>query len=338
MTTPTYSGTTTWLSTGVQICNRAAAKLLIIDTSNGESLPAQRLSDFLYQLNAITKETLAVPGVIPWTTARNTLFLQQGQGSPGNPYYLGSTTGFQSQAMWTSTYVSTTLTAAANTGANTITVASISGISSGDHIGIKLTSGATFWTTVNGAPLGSTVTLSSNLSGPAALGNFVYDFTSYADRPQRILQVARSNTSNIDNIIDPISLQVLNQLPNKQENGIPLQYAFSATIPNATLYIWQPYDGISGWDRLSCWCDTIIEDFDSAGADTPYFPVEWTNYLIWQLAAEMGEEFPIADTKIQRLYQTATTKLGRLLDYSSTLSGSPIQFGLEQNAWGQKRE
>ncbi len=336
---PTYSGTTTFLSTGVQICTRAAAKIYAIDTSNSETLPTQSLNDFLYQLNVLTKEAMASPGVIPWTVQLNTLFLQQAQSS----YYVGSSTGFQNLDNWTNSYCYATL---ANTYASAATSLVLSGLTSGsingtaqtinvgDNIGIKLDTGKTFWTTVSSWTSGTnTVVLNAGLPSQASSGNFIYDYTTKADRPQKILEVSRSNTSLIDNIIEPISLQVYNQLPNKNENGMPLQWHFINSIPNANLLIWQPYDGTSGWDRLSCWCETIIEDFDSAGTDNPYYPVEWTNFLIWELAAEMGEEYEIADTKLQRLQQIADRKFNNLLNYSASLSKSPIQFGMQQNAW-----
>ena len=70
----------------------------------------------------------------------------------------------------------TTLTANGSGGNTTITVASITGIASGDIIGIKLDTGLYHFTTVNGAPAGSTVTLTAALPGSgvvATSGNAV---------------------------------------------------------------------------------------------------------------------------------------------------------------------
>lgn len=72
--------------------------------------------------------------------------------------------------------VDTTLTADASSGNLTITVADIAGIASGDVIGVKLNTGLYHFTTVNGAPSGSTVTLTAALSGTgvvATSGNAV---------------------------------------------------------------------------------------------------------------------------------------------------------------------
>lgn len=320
-----YSGTTTFNVSALQICTRAAAKLKIIDTSNGEVLDTNTYNDFLLQLNLLTKETMAVPGVIPWVRAYNILFTQQGQ----TTYSLGPT----STDNWSvaSAVQTTTLLSAGNTGDGTISVNSITGFVSGQKIGIKLTSGLTFWTTINGTPSGSTITLTATLSGPAAAGNYVYAYTTVADRPQKILEMSRRNlaasTSQQDTIMDPISLQQYQILPNKLQTGTPLQWHFSNKIPNAELLIWQPYDGISGYDQLYCLCDTIIEDFVNQ-ADNAYFPVEWANYLVFKLAHEMSYEYPVSMADRQEILGVANAKLNALLDYSSELSESPVQFGL----------
>lgn len=330
-----YSGTTTFAVTGKQICTRAAAKLLVIDTSNGEVLDSQTLSDFLFQLNAIAKETMASPGVIPWTTQLNTLFLQHGQSS----YALGPATTDH----WTSSFSYATLANAYTTGDTSLVLTGLTKdidtetagtITAGDQIGIKLNSGVTHWTTVVSWTSGTnTVVITTGLAGPANAGNFVYDYTTTSDRPQDIIAIARSNTDLIDNFLTPISLDAYNQLPNKQQLGMPINTYFNSGIPNVQLYVWQAQDGTLGWDRLSCWCDMLIEDFDAAGADNPYYPIEWANYLIYQLAVEMADEYELADTKIQRLMQIADRKYGNLLNYSAQLSDSPIQFGMVQNAW-----
>ena len=61
----------------------------------------------------------------------------------------------------------TTLSANANGGATTITVASISGFTNGDYITILLDSGAIHATTIDGAPAGSTITLDDAIPGSA---------------------------------------------------------------------------------------------------------------------------------------------------------------------------
>jgi hypothetical protein len=71
------------------------------------------------------------------------------------------------------TRVDTTLSSGAASSASTVTVASASGIASGDVIGVLLDSGATHWTTVNGAPASNVITLAVALPSAAASGKAV---------------------------------------------------------------------------------------------------------------------------------------------------------------------
>lgn len=331
-----YSGTTTFAVTRDQICTRAAAKLKVIDTTNGETLDAQTLADFAFTLNLVAKEAMASPGVIPWARQINTLFLQQGQAT----YTLGNNvqSGYLSGDNWalTSSYVTTNVATTSVATTTTLPVNSIIGFVNGMIIGVKLDTGATFWTTINGVPSGTTITLANGLPSQASTNNYIYAYSTKADRPQKVLEVYRcqNNTGlqTIDTRLDPISLQVYAQLPNKLQNGIPISWHFENKIPNAELLIWQPYDGISGYDRLNCICDVLVQDFDNAG-DNPYFPIEWANYLIWKVACEMGEEFEISDSKMARLITLTNQKYNMLLDYSSELASEPLQFGLREDAW-----
>jgi len=68
----------------------------------------------------------------------------------------------------------TTVGTAAVRYALSIVLTSVSWISNGDSIGITLDDGTVHWTYSNGAPSGTTVTLGSEMPGPAAAGNVVY--------------------------------------------------------------------------------------------------------------------------------------------------------------------
>lgn len=319
-----FSGTTTFNLTAQQICTMAASKLKIVDTSAGEVLDTQTYTDFLQQLNVIVKREMSVKGVLPWVRAYNTLILQQGQ----TTYSLGPT----STDNWTLTsgLVPLTLATGAGSGAGSIQVSSIARLSNGMFIGITLTSGLKFWTTINGAPSGSMVTLTSPLPSAAASGNYVYAYTAVADRPQKILDMVRHNTSGQDVRMDPISLEEYMTLPNKTQNGTPLQWNFANKIPNAELKLWQPYDGLSGWDTLNTVCDTIIEDFVNT-TDNPYFPVEWCDYLVFQLAYQMAFTKPVSKVDRDDLKALAAEFHDDLLDYSSQLAEESLKIGLRHD-------
>jgi hypothetical protein len=56
----------------------------------------------------------------------------------------------------------------------TIDVDSITGITNGDNIGVELDDGTMHWTTVNGAPSGTVITLTAVLPSATAIDNRVY--------------------------------------------------------------------------------------------------------------------------------------------------------------------
>lgn len=64
-----------------------------------------------------------------------------------------------------------TLSADASGGNTTVTVASITGLASGDVIGVKLNTGLYHFTTINGAPSGNTVTLTAAIPGSGVVAN-----------------------------------------------------------------------------------------------------------------------------------------------------------------------
>ena len=88
------------------------------------------------------------------------LFLQEAQSS----YSLLST----GTDHYTASFTETTTSAASISGATTLTVTSITGISASDKVGVYQADGSVHWTTVNGAPSGSTVTLTATLTGAAS--------------------------------------------------------------------------------------------------------------------------------------------------------------------------
>ena len=88
------------------------------------------------------------------------------------------------------TWVHTQLASAGASGATSITVDSITGISASDNIGVELDDGTTHWTTVSGAPSGTTVVLATGLASAAAVDSHVYTYTSKTVRPLKIVQAS----------------------------------------------------------------------------------------------------------------------------------------------------
>jgi hypothetical protein len=126
----------------------------------GEAASAAQLTNVSRTLNMMIKAWQA-DGLNLFAVQRLYLFLQKLQ----KEYSLISTTSDH----FTSTFTETTTSATSSSGGSTITVTSITGISNGDNIGIQQGTDMQ-WTTVNGAPSGSTVTLTDTLDADVASG------------------------------------------------------------------------------------------------------------------------------------------------------------------------
>lgn len=220
------------------------------------------------------------PGIKMWTRRRAYVFMQKDQSS----YSLGP-----SGSHATASYVTTTTTANAAGGAGSIVVSSASGISSGDNIGVVLNSGSIQWTTVNGAPAGSTVTLAATLTGAAAAGARVFAYTTKVRRPLKILTAMLKGTDNLELPVDPgMTLEEYEVLSDKTVDGTPGRAYYEAQLTNGVLYVDRQPDDVT--KVLSIVYLTPIEDTTAAN-ETLDFPQEWFRPLMLQLAIDSAIPF-----------------------------------------------
>lgn len=174
-----------------------------------------------------------------------------------------------------SSYSKTSTTAAASSGASTLTVATITGFSNGDFIGVELDDGTRQWTTINGAPSGTTITLTATLTDDVASGNTVVAYTSKANNPYRIdgayIQNISTPTTPVDTPIRIINRMDHVDLSNKTATGRPTQIYPDYQRTSTKLYVWPVADSVDHVLGLKAW--RTIEDFDAD--DDADFPAEW---------------------------------------------------------------
>ena len=168
---------------------------LIGAIATGETPAAAEISDAKEALDMMTKAWQA-EGIGLWLNQEVTLFLEYAERS----YTLGP-----SGDHCAATSVKTEIKTAAASGAGTIDVDSITGISDGDNIGIELDDGTLQWTTVNGAPSGDTITLTAVLAGAAAVDNHVYAYTNKIPRPLEIIEARRVYADDTEVPVDIVS-------------------------------------------------------------------------------------------------------------------------------------
>ena len=205
--------------------------------SDGETLSGDMISRFGNSANLVLKEWQA-QGIHLWSYTEGTLFLTVGQ----EKYDFR-----ESSTHVANTWYETTTTAATIAGANTIPVTSASNIQDGDVIGIIQNDNNLFWTTVNGAPVGLTVTLTDAITLPTVSGAFVRNYragtsTSPELKPvSRVLNVRRKESDYEIPIIFASREDYFN-LPNKEQSGTPIQAYYSrqdlAGETSGIMYLW----------------------------------------------------------------------------------------------------
>jgi hypothetical protein len=254
--------------------------LLLAGVIDEDETPSSSLMDkSAVALNSMVKHWQGT-GLYIWVMSEATLFLQSSQ----SRYTLG--TGSTDHAA--STFTETELSADAISGATTITVDSITGIAASDQIGIQVDDGTIHWTTVSGAPSGSTVTLATGLDDTASEGALVLAYTSNIVRPLEIVSARRYNF--ISGVDTPIAIEGREEyfdLPTKTGSGTPnVLYYDRRGGANATgyLYFWQPQG--TPTDAIKFTWKRPIESFTTA-ADDADFPQEWFETLTYNLAARL---------------------------------------------------
>ena len=296
------SGTATFGRNRDQIIRAALRKISVIES--GETPDADMVTEAAEALNVMVKHWQST-GIHIWRTQEATLFPQVSQVS----YVLSSTSTDHA----TTSYTETALASAAINGATTITVDSVTGIASTYKIGIQVDDGTLHWTTVNGAPSGSVVTLTAGLNDSAALGNRVLIYQTDLVRPLKVLSARLYNfTSEIETPLTEMDRIEYQELPNKANSGSVNSFYYDrrgGATNSGLLYLWQAPSSVD--DAVKMTVARPIEDF-SAAANDPDLPVEWLRALEWGLADELADEYDVPEPKRTRIERRAAQYLGEV--------------------------
>lgn len=278
----TTSGSVNYSVTRNDIINEAAELLGIKDFE--EDLTANEISSMARSLELMIKYWHS-KDIYLWKTETVYLFFAH----EDYEYDLGPTGDHA-----TLTKVKTEISTAAASGASSIVVDSITGISNGDAIGIELDDGTLQWTTVNGAPSGSTITLTASLTDTAAIDNNVYAYTSIIGRPLTV-DTARlyRDASASYSPVQVISRQRYRNITLPTTTGKVNQVFYDPKTTNGKLKVWPAPDDVK--DYLELVCKMTIEDFDSS-TNNPDFPQEWFLPMAWNLACYTAPKFGVTLT------------------------------------------
>lgn len=292
----TTSGTVTFRSTRDQLISSALRANGVLDPEVGTASPAQ-LTTGAEALNMLVKYWQA-KGLQLWERKYGVIFPQKGQmvyvlGSPGP----GGDHACLSTPMGTG-FIQTTLSTAKSAGATSITVASTSttgtvgvpsiSMQNGDNIGIQQTDGTMFWTTINGAPSGTTITLATGLSVGSSSGAVVQSYTTKLVRPLRILDgfTRQSAGNDVPHLIIP--RDQYNRFGVKTSAGTSIQTYYDPQENSGHLYVYPTTQDVTQLMYIEF--QKPIDDF-SSGTDDYDLPQEWGEAIKWNLAWRLGIEY-----------------------------------------------
>ena len=271
------SGTTTFTETRDTIVSNALTLLGAVGA--GETVTANDTTLCVSILNAMVKAWMS-QGIHLWTEEEGTIYLVKGQTTYNLPGANGSD--------GTGTPVETTLTAAGS--GTSLTVASIIGISNADTIGIVLDNNTIQWTTVNGIPSGSNVTITTGLTSAASSGNNVFTYTTAIPRPISIQSARLRNASGFDKVMDIKPRMDYMNIPQKTITGSPIILYYTPQLTTGVVYVWPTPSQVS--DRLEITYLRTIQDFDASG-DNADFPQELLEALTYNLAVRIAPAYGI---------------------------------------------
>lgn len=280
------SGTVTYSQNELTLYTDALQNLGVYGA--GETLTADDVALCRRKLNMLVKQWVSqidfAPGLKLWTRRRAYLFLQDGQ----IEYDLGPSGDHTAEGE----YTTTTLTAAAVTSDTALTVASIADIATTNAVGVELDSGAIHWTTVNGAPSGSTVTLAAGLASSASIGRRVFAYAAKMRRPFEIVSASLRSDNGNDSPMDPnMGVDEYELISRKSGAGTPYRMYFEPRTSNARVFLDCAPSDVTRVVRMVYL--SYIEDLTTTTGDLD-FPPEWYRPLSAQLAVDLAPAFEVA--------------------------------------------
>jgi len=253
-----------------------AALQQIGEIAVGQPMTAEHVTTGSRWLNLIVKQWQGTAdfsaGLKVWTRKRIFVFLQTDK----HEYAVGAS-GWHA----TTSYGTTTINAAEANGQTVISVASTSGMSAAQYIGIQLNDGSLHWTTIVSTGGGPVVTITAAITDAASSGNRVFFYTTKANRPITVLQGTLIDPDGAEAPLQQLSMAQYEVLPKKNADGTPSAFFYEAQLGNGVIYTDTDPTDVTDVMRLVCLSNS--EDFD-ASTDTPDYPQEYNLALVMETA------------------------------------------------------
>ena len=297
------SGSYDYSLTADDIITAAAEDIKVLE--GGESLDSNDYATFLRTLNMLVKQWSGMgdfaPGLKAFSRKRVAMWLAKGQ----HQYTLGPAS---TDARCSTSWGRTTIDAAEASGQTVISVTDTSDttthpgstltMTANDIIGIEQDDGTIHWSTVSSISAGDTVTIGDATSAAASVGNYVWWFTSRAQRPEYIESAVLRSSDYTDT---PLGLNVIGSdydlgVTDKYGDGEPGMVTVEPQRINTRVILdSQPTDVT---DIIVFTVLYPMEDYDnSSGTDDIAYPQAWYSALELELAARCAPKFSKPWTK-----------------------------------------
>ncbi len=165
--------------------------------------------------------------------------------------------------------------------------------------------------------------------GPGGTAQYWPQLSTTVDRPTRIKNLRRLNSSGIETQLgregNPISRQEYMQKPNKTVTGTVVEAYYDPQLVNGILYVWPaPAPGVT--DVLIGDCDRPIQ-VPTVDTDTLDVPQEWQDPITFCLAERLWWEYPGNSADYQLLQQRALLGKQAVFDYDRDPAPTQYQPG-----------
>jgi len=169
-----------------------------------------------------------------------------------------------------------------------------------------------------------------DLTVPMVVGNASYSIgpLSNQPRPLRILAAYLRNSTGNDVALTITSRYDYNTLGQKAAAGIPNQLYYDPQLSNGIITLYNvPNDATY---TMHIVIQRQIQDFNIA-SDNPDFPQEALQMLKWGLANEIGPEYGVTDSTLDRVERRATAYMNEFADFQQEQTSvffTPSERGL----------
>lgn len=294
----------------------------------GESVGTNDQTMAMTRLNMLVKQLQGDPDISPWlkilSRRRITLALANGQQS----YLVGPAT---TDSRASTQMGRTTLSAAEAAGQSVLSITSNTDtttypgttltMTNGDFIGIQLDDGSIQWTTISGTPT-STATVSDVLTGAAASGNYVWWFTSRAQRFTTLESAVLREASGTDTPLNVYrDVREYEQgVSDKYADGDPTAMLVEPLRLNTRITLNSQPTNVAKQIILTALYPA--EDYD-ATTDDIAFPQECFLFLSWELAFLLSASFGRWTPEMEKNRMTALTRARSMNPEISSLYFQP---------------